>query len=427
MKTILSLCLAALLGMALSVSAATYTWNAGTADWTNMLSWTPSSGYPSATGDEALLPQQAAATYTINLQPGNAVTVGVIRMTSEANQSYRIFNPVSSTTRSDIYLDNSSGNARIEMLTSAGNGKLTIDGQAAARHRMYFMDDVDIVVSNGSAGEDVDVLRTLFYGTNRTINKYGAGTLRMFYTNTDGTGLDNCLFRIHEGEFVYARNNVTPNCTIEMMPGTTLYYRYLNVGHRGDLILRNNTTMRAGANGVATDQQGNIMIDGAVEMEVFAGNTVVEVQGTLSGTGTVTKTGVQTNYFVGPISPGASAGTIIIDESEGAVLFSNGTDLAELQVEEGDMLVLQNFDSPLDLSTMDVLFLTPMFPGPTTNWFLTCDSGIANTFNSVNYTNGLTGTVIYDVGNNRVGAVVIPEPVAALAAVFALLYAARRK
>jgi hypothetical protein len=426
MKASLALCLAAILCTTFSISAATYTWqNAGSADWTNAANWNPSTGYPSAVGDEMVLPQLAGATYDVNLQPGNAVTVGVIRMTSDANQSYRIRNPVSSSTRSDIYLDNSTGNARIEMLTSSGNGKLTIDGQAAARHRIYIQDDLDIVVSNGSAGEDFDVLRVFYYGTNRTISKYGEGTLRMFYTNTDGTGLDNCLIRIHEGEFVYARNNVTPNCTIEMMPGTIIYYQYLNVGHLGDLILRNNTLMRAGANGVSTDRMGDILIEGDVEIEVFAGNTVVEIQDTFSGTGTVTKTGVQTNYFTGAISPGASAGTISIDESQGAMEFGRDADTVELLIEDGDLLELTSFDTALDLSMIDATFLDTTAPG-TTNWFLTCDAGIANTFNSENYTNGLSGTVIYDTGNNRVGAVVVPEG-GGVAAVIALIFTARRR
>jgi hypothetical protein len=183
--------------------------------------------------------------------------------------------------------------------------------------------------------------------------------------------------------------------------------------------------MRAGAYTASQSTHGNIVIEGAVELEVSNGQEILVVQGTVSGTGTVTKTGVQTSYFIGAISPGASAGTLTIEESQGAVRFSKDSDLVELLVEDGDLLELTSFETALDLSMIDAMFLDTTAPG-TTNWFLTCDAGIANTFNSVNYTNGYAGTVIYDTGNNRAGAVVVPEP-AALAAACALLCAVRRK
>ena len=141
----------------------------------------------------------------------------------------------------------------------------------------------------------------------------------------------------------------------------------------------------------------------------------LEFWGDVQGTGTIRKTGgtpLTTNRFLGSISPGFSAGTLTMNEQSGWIELGLPSNRLTLNIENEDLLEMINMDLPVDLANMDLVILTPM---TATNWFLTADGGIANTFNSVALTNGLVGNVIYDYGNNRVGAQVVPEP-AALAA-----------
>ncbi|NLF40873.1 hypothetical protein GX586_15625 [bacterium] len=405
--------LAAFLGTTLVLSAsaataATYAWQtAGGADWTNAANWNPP-GCPQELGDEAVLPQIASATYSINLHAGNAITLSVLRVTSDAGQSYRVYMPVSTATRSEIFLENPNGNAQLLFEASAGAGKLTFDGNAAARHLVHLNDDLDIVVSNGTSTEDVEFNRTIFDGADRTITKSGSGNLRL-YVNTSGGGLNDCTFNILEGQFTIAIDNPIPQCPVDMHEGTLLLCQYLGVGHRGGLIMRNNTTLRMQANGVSESKHGDITVHGSTTFDVQAGKELMGVYGMLAGTGTIVKTGTQTNFYVGTISPGFSAGTLTIDESAGAVLLGLTNNTVELLIEDGDLIELASFSAPVDLATIDATFLNATTPGMT-NWFLTCDAGIANELNSVSFTNALTGIVIYDAGNGRVGAIVVPEP-----------------
>jgi hypothetical protein len=152
----------------------------------------------------------------------------------------------------------------------------------------------------------------------------------------------------------------------------------------------------------------------------------LEFRGDVHGTGVVRKIGDPTeNRFLGSISPGIGAGTLTLSEEAGTILLGMPSDLLTLNVEDGDLLEMINMGSAVDLANIDVVFLEITTPGMT-NWFLTADGGIANQFNSTNFVSGLTGAVIYDSGNNRVGAVVVPEPIAGVVGIILAALAWRR-
>src|SRR5271154_4106707 len=54
----------------------TYTWNGGSGAWNVASNWTPSTGFPNAFGDEALI--TAAGTYAVTLS-GASYSVGVLQ------------------------------------------------------------------------------------------------------------------------------------------------------------------------------------------------------------------------------------------------------------------------------------------------------------------------------------------------------------
>ncbi len=433
------LCLAALAAASAAhvLLATTYTWQAGTdLDWTDAANWNPSSGYPADSGDEAVLPQLANAVYTINVQPATAVTMAVLRVTSNAGQRYRIYNPVSSAVRSDIFLDNPSGNAQLLLHTSAGSGALVFDGNAAARHRLYLLDDLDIVVSNGTSEADIEVLRTLIYGSGRTINKYGAGNLR-FYTNTDGVGLTNCTFNVFEGQLTLARDNLFPLCTVIMHEGTLLFAQFLSTGHRGNLKLHNNTTLRAQANGAGESRFSNVTVHGSCTFDIQTGSEWLTVYGTLAGTGTVSKIGAQTLYLLGSIAPGFSAGELTLNEAEGAIVPGTSTDalILEMGLEAGgacDLLTFANMDAPIDLANIDLhLALNGTTSFGVTNWFLVSNALLNNDFSTTMLTGPHAAKVIWlgksDDGLSY-GFTMIPEPCAGLAALAGVAcYTLRRR
>jgi hypothetical protein len=141
---------------------------------------------------------------------------------------------------------------------------------------------------------------------------------------------------------------------------------------------------------------------------------VLTVEGTVSGTGTVARGsgGNGTVRYVGSIAPGFSAGTLLFNENSGTLQLGTASDRLALQIADGTAVHCSNMGAVVDLATMDVLFTTETVPA-TTNWFFSADSGISNTFTTVDF-GPFTGDIIYDYAGRRAGAVVTPEPLGGL-------------
>jgi hypothetical protein len=169
--------------------------------------------------------------------------------------------------------------------------------------------------------------------------------------------------------------------------------------------------------------QNNTTLSGVHENDVRSGYTIYNT-GSINGTGTyVEATGV-TNYYIGNVSPGYSAGTLTMDNQDGPMyLGAPGAQLG-LEIENGDLLELTNMPGVVDLANIDVTFYS-IDTGGQIHWFLTSDTGFTNEFNATNFVLYTSGTLHYDYANDRVGVTIVPEA-AAGAAVFALLVAARR-
>ena len=133
----------------------------------------------------------------------------------------------------------------------------------------------------------------------------------------------------------------------------------------------------------------------------------------------------------------AAAGTLTFDAAgNGAVyLFGLSNSPVELVIDIGvggvpgvpyDQVVLQNAPA-LDVSNMTVRFFGGTFTG-VTNWFLVANALAASTtFQYVVFDGGTTGAIVYAYSQNRIGAVVTPEPGALLLAALAVAGHARRR
>jgi hypothetical protein len=175
--------------------------------------------------------------------------------------------------------------------------------------------------------------------------------------------------------------------------------------------------------GVYTNKN-NTSVAGRHENDMRTGYTIYHI-GAISGTGTyVEATGV-TNYYIGAVTPGYSAGTLVMENRDGPMLLGvPGAELG-LEIENGDLLVLTNMPRPVDLANIDVTFFSSD-TGEGIHWFLTSDTGFVNEFNVTNFLLYTSGTLYYDNDNGRVGVTIVPEGGVVAAAVCALLWGARR-
>ncbi len=179
----------------------------------------------------------------------------------------------------------------------------------------------------------------------------------------------------------------------------------------------------AAAGGAETNYVADVTVPDTVD--VASADDLTVITNLISGSGVLAKTGEGTLHVIGSVAPGSSPGTITFSKDGGALEFGTASDTVQLLIENGDLVVVSNLAAALNLGNVDVKYIGVTTLGET-NWFLYSTSGINGTFNNIDYSS-YSGETMYDGANNRVGAVVVPEPAALCVMTVVLLTLTRRR
>jgi hypothetical protein len=396
--------------------AATYTRSTNSpAVWNNAATWLEND-WPKERGDDAVFGVDAASVTQID-DNGEPSTASVIRAVLTGTGNVTLSRQTAVANTDDLVLvTNTSGAAHLVLDTaSATSSTSPLNLNDTLRLRV----DEMLIVSNayGHTGRPI-VLSCDFYGSGNVVCQ-GVGPIRFGFT---AAGCEESVFT----GAIHVRN-MSSN-------GMAIFYSAIRAFTNSP-----NAKVVVHPTGLLAVQQSNsrcvlpIYMDGGrltcnnmsnfvkdiivrADCQVDAGGTgsVLTVEGTVSGTGTVARGsgGNGTVRYVGSIAPGFSAGTLLFNENSGTLQLGTASDRLALQIADGTAVHCSNMGAVVDLATMDVLFTTETAPA-TTNWFFSADSGISNTFTTVDF-GPFTGDIIYDYAGRRAGAVVTPEPLGGL-------------
>ncbi|NLF40349.1 hypothetical protein GX586_12965 [bacterium] len=373
--------------------------------------------FPRAVGDVAIITNGYIGNGTgeRRVQLNVAVTVSVVRFAG--------------VTPSNMYPNISAAGGRLYMESLSGNAQIQADSYtayswgSAVSAAMEPLSDTDIRVTTNK----IFVLQSTLYGAGG-LHFYvprGGGMLETRSpASPDYTG--TVYIEQSAGNFVIAQNSahIFTNATVVIRNGATLTVG--GVTRFGSEIRMEPGSRLDGYVGKYTYLYSSLVVFGNAT-NATRYNGFVDFRGDVSGTGEFVKINSAangTNYFTGTISPGFSAGTLTINELGGVTRIGMPGTPVTLQIEDKDQLELINMDEAVDLTNVNVKFLTSTEPG-TTNWFLTCTSTAVNGLNGIEYAPGLTGVVMYEA--DRVGAVVVPEPAVFMLGALAVLAAIKRQ
>jgi hypothetical protein len=424
MKTLSLLMLVLALAAALA-HAASYSRNSSPTSglWNDSATWTPS-GYPQLQGDEADFTLTASVTTQVD-DDGRFSTTSVIRA-SLATAGAAILSRQVAAANSDnlVLLSNVSGYAHIVLLNGTTSSTSPLNLNDTLRVEVA----QPVIVSNAynNSGRPI-VLSCDFFGAGDIICQ-GVGPIRF------GFNAGGCEESVYTGT-IYVRE-MSAN-------GKATFYssvRAFTNSPNAKIVVQNTGVLgvdqaNSRCNLPITLQQGSLLtcnsantanyvtVIGETTFDSSAATGVLTVEGTLSGTGTISRSGNASGamQFVGTIAPGFSAGTLVLNENVGTLRLGLAGDRVLLNIENGDVISNINMGAAVDLANIDVAFLNLTTPG-TTNWFLHADNGFANSFNSTSY-GSYVGYLVTEA--NRIGAVVVPEPVAVCGV--ALLVVLRRR
>ena len=390
--------------------------------WNDSATWTPS-GYPQLQGDEADFTLTASVTTQVD-DDGRFTTTSVIRATLSTGGA-AILSRQTAAANSDnlVLLSNVSGYAHVVL-----SGSTTATSPLNLNDTLRVECVHPIVVSNAynNSGRPI-VLSCDFFGSGDIICQ-GVGPIRF------GFNAGGCEESVYTGT-IYVRA-MSAN-------GKATFYssvRAFTNSPNAKIVVQNTGVLgveqaNSRCNLPITLQQGSLLtcnsantanyvtVIGATTFDSSVAAGVLTVEGTLSGTGTISRSGNASGamQFVGTIAPGFSAGTLVLNENVGTLRLGLAGDTVLLSIEDGDVISNMNMGAAIDLANIDVVFTTTTTLG-TTNWFLHADNGFANSFNSTSY-GSFTGYLVTEA--NRIGAVVVPEPVAVCGV--ALLVVLRRR
>ncbi|NLF38973.1 hypothetical protein GX586_05970 [bacterium] len=431
--TVITLCAA----VCLTASADVFTWTStANGNWDDPANWqSVSGGYPQQPGDVASFTNiglPSTTTLTITL-PAGAVTCGVVTCSHVSNSF--AFNGASANT-SFLVLTNVGDVARIQVTQPrASSGGLfafrncTIEFTHPALLQAHLASLVFFESSSAWQGD------TVVTGRGSSTVQY----LRIACPSPNFTG--TLVVDQYDAYFRATPAAITNARLVKTVRGTGAYIENRQAPTFFPLKLENGTRYHLTSNG-AGSHDGPLTAEGAVAIEA---DSTLTLSADVSGTGTVAMTGSTAGTgiarFTGSISPGASVGVLGFNENAGVLELGTAADALDLNIEitgaggeagvDHDQIVIQNLDTALNLANLNVAF-SGTAPGNVTNWFLVGNSiDTASDFASVDYGPGRTGAIFKEDGfdgvNDRVGAIVVPEPAAIGVALCAVVLCRRMR
>ncbi len=422
--------LAALVLAHSAVQAEVFTWiSTASGTWTNPANWQSVSGsYPQQPGDVAAFTNIMETTAALDVTlPAGVVTCGVVTCAHITN-TYRI---------------NGAGvNASFLVLTNiADTARIELTGQRASGGASFVFRNCTIVMPHHTLiaapfyASGITFENTSAWEGNAVVTTRSHMTEMYLLVQAPSPNFKGTVVVAERDLFMRATAALTNAQLIQTVRNTTAYINNRESTTRFPLKLENGTRYRLTSNG-ANAHEGALLIEGVVTVQ--ADNTLT-LSGAASGTGTVTKTGNGAARFTGSITPGASAGILRFTRSAGTLLLGIAGDPVDLNIEvtgaggvpgtDHSQIIIASLDTALDLANINLAF-TGVASGMVTNWFLVGNNiDVSSDFAAVDYGPGKTGEIVkednFDGSNDRVGALVIPEPSLALAGL-ALLLGRRR-
>ncbi|NLF39513.1 hypothetical protein GX586_08715 [bacterium] len=416
--------------MCRTASAEVFTWNnAAGGNWLDSANWDSVSGsYPQQPGDIADFVNLGSVNFTVSIPDVTAVTCGVIRCAVLSNSVSFIG---ANMNRSFIVLTNDGGTAGILVnAPRASSGMCFLFNTCTIK----FMQPT-LLMAKQASGIEFD--GNLVWMGSTVVTTRNEGTANQYirmYNNISPNFTGEVVVEYND---LFFRNTIAITNTSLVRAGGTGYILNRETTTRFPVKLAQGGRYHLTGNGVGT-HSGAIIAEG--DVRVTTDNTL-SLPGGVSGTGTVYMTGSGgTARYTGSVSPGASVGMLGFNEDGGTLQLGITGDNLLLNIEvtgnggvpgiDHDQLVIQNLGTALDLANLDVAF-SGVASGQATNWFLVGNAiDLATDFASVEYGAGVSGTIVkedsFDGSNDRVGAILVPEPAAALLGLAAVLALRRR-
>jgi len=385
--------------------------------WTNSLggvwnvagNWSPANSFPVAE-DSVILTNvglSSSSTVTISL-PTSGSSVGKVYLTKPVCR-YQIGNSSGRTFRFD---------------NGENNSLLNLDREISEwTPAMLFSSSTTVEVNNtleiNFAENYKQVLRFsgAIAGTG-TIIRTGDGGANAGFVNINAVNPFSGNYIAQAGRTTFALSNPFPNAEL------------IRFDPSSKIRLPENFSLDFTLNGGGIEYNtsfqtnflsGNLTITANSTVHLLNNRTLI-LQSNVSGNARLyIDDSVTTVSCLGSISPGTNAiGILTLDEGPGTLNIGQLLDKVTLNIEiysnDFDKLILQNLDSSLNLSNINLNFSILQIPDPSkTNIIITLINGndFTGYFDSTTWESGFTGNVFIE-GNNVKVTGVIPEPSALL-------------
>mgnify|MGYP001283983940 CR=1 FL=1 len=405
-----------------STLAADYVWtNAATAgqEWNVAGNWNPN-GVPNGPGDAAIFHDvdNVADVQRGIGQSGYDVTLGVLRVEAYTNRySIAIDNW---WTGREMVLYSAGGNAKIDVIssnTAGGGGYYGNLRLSTGAGFLRFASDTDVLITNN----DAYFVAAVPFSGNGTIRVDGSGEFELPGGESPYTGTIHLYNRISNlpndaGALSNAAGIVVHSGSLLNLGGS---YSAL-ITHHAPLVLDGGKL----GNNAGEHCCANVKV--TKDSNVSPWYWVTTFNGTIQGTGTVSQTDPGVFNVIGcTVKPGFSIGVVKFNRSGGDFFFGSNALPAMLNIEiagaggvagaDYDQVEITGYQRDLDLAGVST-YISGTGSGMATNWFLVANRILdGSTFNSTSNAAGLSVGYVYDYDNNRVGAIVMPEPAVALA------------